>query len=391
MDSPRRGSVLARSLPLLLVTLVNRSGTIGLGLLPILLVRREVPTGRAALVMGAVKLALVLGLFAGGALCDLAGARRATLSAFVLSGLGFALLPLAPSVPLLAAAAVLAQLGDAVLPASNRLLLAESVPPEGRREALGWLRSAANLGQIVSLGVGAALGRGSLTVLLWLDSATSFAAAIAGSRLLRPHPASGEEGAAPRPETAEAAPGSSRRLFAYAAVIAAYTLVYELFFVSLAAVTERAFAGRGPRVFSAVMLINVVLCGLLAVVAARRIVSVDLGFGLGIGLTGAGAALASAGTPGVALLSLGTLLVTLGEIAFGAVAQHALLGATPEGPRRGRLYAAAQVVATSGRIAGGALAFPLVVDGAHGARWIAALTLGALALWALARASLLRG
>jgi Major Facilitator Superfamily len=367
---------------------VNRCGTIGLSLLPMLLVQRGTSTASSSAVMAVVKATMIVGLLASGVAADRLGPRRTVLLAFTLSGVGLLLLPRAPSLALVAAAAVVAQLGEALSPSAIRLLLITRVPPEGQREALGWLRGAANLGHVMSYGAGIVFTAAGVLGLMWFDSLTSLVAALIGLRLLRDAPAAG---AAPRPAVEDAAaPRGLSPLFACAAVLGGFMFLYDLFTVSASAAAERAFGARGLAVFSEMMIINVVFCALLAVAAARVLKRVSVAFPLGILLAGAGTAVTTAGVGKPLWLFAGAFIVTVGEVVLGALSQYALLRAAPAGPRRGTYYSAALVVQTLGRIAGGTLAFPMVVDGAHGTLFVVACTAGALALWGAARPLILR-
>ncbi|MFN7135857.1 MAG: MFS transporter, partial [Myxococcales bacterium] len=150
LELPPAAPVFRQSLPVLLTTFVNKVGAVGLSLLPMLLVERALPSETSSLVMGLVKAAVLLGSFAGGWVADRAGLRVALVSSFAIAGTGLALLPLASDWVVLAALAMLAQLGNAMFHSPARLLVTSAVAPEHQREAIGWLRGAVNGGQIVS-------------------------------------------------------------------------------------------------------------------------------------------------------------------------------------------------------------------------------------------------
>jgi hypothetical protein len=56
--------------PVLLTTFTNRVGSIGLSLVPILLVHKGVTTGQGAFVLSTMKATILAGTLAGGALSD---------------------------------------------------------------------------------------------------------------------------------------------------------------------------------------------------------------------------------------------------------------------------------------------------------------------------------
>ncbi|MGZ3741733.1 MAG: hypothetical protein ACXVB9_20320, partial [Bdellovibrionota bacterium] len=82
-----------RSLPVTLTSFINKAGTIGLSIVPVILVEHHLSAGESASVMGAIKAAGLVGVLLGGRLCDLWGLRTTLLLSFLISGLGMLPLP----------------------------------------------------------------------------------------------------------------------------------------------------------------------------------------------------------------------------------------------------------------------------------------------------------
>jgi MFS family permease len=118
-----------RSLPITLTSFINKSGTIGLSIVPILLVERHISSGESAWIVGAIRAAGLAGVLVGGWSCDLLGLRTTLLLSFLVSGAGLALMPVFSGAWLIALTACLAQLGTSLYYASARLLLTRIVGP----------------------------------------------------------------------------------------------------------------------------------------------------------------------------------------------------------------------------------------------------------------------
>lgn len=371
-------SVLRRGLPLLASAFINKCGSIGLSLLPMLLVERVASTGDAAAVMGTVKAAGLVGMLLGGMLSDRVGARAVVLLSFALQGVGLGLLPSAPTLVVVALAAVVARAGEALFQSPARVLLAAWAGPAHRHEALGWLRTANNAGQVLCYAIGF-LGAGfGLTPLMWFDSATSlfalvFAArALGGGRLER-------RAAVPLRETRPAGWGPA---LVCAASSGGFLFLYELFMVGSAASWRTRFGARGLATFSAAMVINTLLCAVVAVWAARSIRDPRVAMPAGALLTAVGATIAFLPGSTAPAIFGGAFVLTLGEIIYTSLSAVTLLQLVPEGARPGEAFARLLVIQDVFRIAGGTLAFPCLVRGAHPAAFVAVcglvVTAGAL-------------
>ena len=142
------------------------------------------------------------------------------------------------------------------------------------------------------------------------------------------------------------------------------------------------FGEQGLTVFSELWIANTVLCAALSIVAARRLSSASKALPAGLLLVTAGLSLSFGPGGSKAALFAGMLALTAGEIVFNALAGLVLVlvRLAPPGLRQGSAYGGAVFVQFAGRIAGGSLAFPLVVATAHPLPivWLAATILLAL-------------
>lgn len=358
-------SAFRASFPITATSFINRCGTIGLNLLPMVLVQRAVSSGDSALVMGTVRACALLGVLLGGWICDRFGLRAALLWSFILSGVGMAPIPWVHSLVVLTVVAGLSQLGSAMYTGSSRLLITDLVPSGQQQEAIAWQRTAVNLGQIVSYSIGAAASGLGTTVLFVFDSFTSFLAAALGMKLVPRRPVS----SAPSPQdngVDHADPGGTWADFVLcAAAVAGFVFLFEMFMVGASARCAVVFGDDGLRIFSLIMVLNTVLCTLLSVVASRVLTRGHVALPAGIVLVAVGASLVFMPDAGRTAYFLGTLVLTLGEIVFAAVGPFLLLKVTPPGRHRGSIYSTALLIQMLGKVAGGYAAFPLIVNGEH--------------------------
>ena len=151
-----------------------------------LLVEKQISSGSSSAIMTAVKVALVVGTYLGGLASDRVGMRASLVLSFLLAGVGMGFLPFSGTLEWMCVWAIIAQLGQALFYSPARLLIVEVVAPEGHQESMGWLRTANNLGLIVSFSIGTLFARWGITFLMLFDSITSLFAAGVGGRML-PH------------------------------------------------------------------------------------------------------------------------------------------------------------------------------------------------------------
>src|SRR4051812_41200248 len=93
MASRARPSTFKRTLPVTLTSFVNKAGTIGLSIIPVVLVERKISVDQSAWIMGSIQAASLVGVLGGGWLSDVLGLRGTLLLSFLISGLGLAAVP----------------------------------------------------------------------------------------------------------------------------------------------------------------------------------------------------------------------------------------------------------------------------------------------------------
>jgi MFS family permease len=335
-------------------------GSIGLSLIPILLVKREVSTEQGTLVLSALKATIIVGTLAGGALSDRVSSRTLTLMALLMSTAGLGLLPFQTTILLILACGVLAQFAEALLNVVQRVLLMDQVEAVYQKEALGWLRMVVNFAQIFSYAIAAAASRLGVAPLMVLDACTSFVSWVVGRKIL---PRKQAEGGKDRGLSVgkDGVYASKLSFFGCSVVLMGWSFFYELFLEGGAGRLEILHPGQGLRRFSMMMLLNVVLCTAAAVHATRYFHKAWVAITGGMALTALGILVASWGMAYQVWVFGGMFLITLGELMLGAVAQYTLMRMTPGIVRAGFYYSVGLTVMQCGRIAGAALAFPLLI------------------------------
>jgi MFS family permease len=350
-----------QSRPVLLTTFTNKVGSIGLSLVPILLVHRGVSTAEGAMVLTSLKSMILAGTLIGGALSDRLRSRTLVLAALLMSAFGLGLLPFQKTLWLILFCGIIAQLGESLMNVVQRILLMDRVDSVHQKEALGWLRMVNNFAQIFSYGIAAAASSLGVAPLMIFDSVTSLGAFFVGRKLLpstmdsretTEHGLSGGEigGAA-----------SKTAFFSFAVVLMGWALFYELFLEGGAGRLEMLHPGEGLRRFSTMMIFNTILCSAFAVHASRFFQKSWTAITGGLALTAVGILVAVWGMSSQGWVLAGMLLITLGEIMLGALAQYTLMRLTPSKKNAGFYYSLGLTLMQGGRIAGAALAFPLLI------------------------------
>jgi hypothetical protein len=137
------------------------------------------------------------------------------------------------------------------------------------------------------------------------------------------------------------------------------------------------------------MILNTILCTLFAVHATRFFQKSWVAITGGVSLTALGVFVACWGMKSQLWVFGGMFFITLGELMLGAVAQYTLMRMTPGIARAGLFYSAGLTVMQCGRIAGAALAFPLLIH-ATSLRTFSLVVVGVLALQLVALLALRR-
>lgn len=367
---------LKQSFPLILTTFVNRVGTIGLSLLPILIVQRGLSPATGSFILGGVKSVVIFGTLLSGVFVDRFGARISLLMGFCFIALGFAGLPFQGTAGLILAFAAVVQFGDALTRVSNRMLLTATVARHLHKEAFGWLKMVNNLGQIFSFALGMVVTSLGTMPLMLFDGATAFVAFFVGRKIIPPLLPRKNKNLAPVGSDLEKM-GLRRRLnfhwsatreffpklipaIACSFIITVWNFYYELLLSGMAARLEIFRPNEGLRFFSGIMVLNTVLCALFAVKATGWVRRPSRVFPLGIMLTVLGVLLGVFNTGRMEWVVLSMLVGTAGEILLGALAQLTLIRLLPEGGAEGFFYSAMVVLSQIGRIAGASLAFPWI-------------------------------
>jgi MFS family permease len=348
-----RPTAFHQSRPILITSLVNKSGSIGLSLLPMLLVEGRYSTAQSSLAMSLVKASIIAATLGAGALADAVGLRKTVLAAFALAALGLGLLPLQRGFHVLLAAGIVAQVGITAVNATMRLILTKTVERKHQKEALGWMRFVNNLGQILSFGLGMLTAALGTRLLIWFDALTSAAAFLLGWRIL---PQAGVP--LPPGPLAQGAPIKGRGdawwpFVGCTLVLFGWNFMYEFFMSGVAGRLKLVYPTEGLRIFSALMVVNTILCAGLAVAAARFLNRVVPSLVLGVVLTAGGLLLGVLPGGSVPLLFCGILLLTLGEIVYGALAQFLMIRAVPVSRRENTVYSTAILLSSVGKIAAG--------------------------------------
>jgi MFS family permease len=357
-------STFKQSLSVTLPSFVNKCGAIGLDLVPMLLVAKSVGASQSALVMTVIKAMSFAGAFIGGALSDFWGFRPTYLISFIASGIGMTLLPFTESLWFIAAFAGVAQMGNSMYQSTARFVVFDLLPKSKRHEGIGWMRTANNFGQIFSnLIANLAAGLG-FSVLMLFDASTSFIAAALGFTLFPRNKIPSKDQGLEHSESAKIDHSHDRQLFALIAVISGfYSVIYGIFITSAPARAQLHFGSHGLAVFTQAMLINVVLCGGLAVVTSRKIKKPGVALGLGALLNGSGMLVMLSTSTTLWIYYLGIFILSLGEVFFYSMMPFLLAELTPETKFKGSTFSLGIVIQNLGRAIGAALAFPTAVYG----------------------------
>ena len=109
------------------------------------------------------------------------------------------------------------------------------------------------------------------------------------------------------------------------------------------------------------MVLNTVLCAAFAVHASRFFHRAWPAVTGGFLLTAAGILIAAWGMASQAWVLGGMICISMGEIMLSALSQYTLMKLTPAGKNAGFYYSTGLTLMQCGRIAGAALAFPLLI------------------------------
>ncbi len=358
--------VFRQTLPVIITSFVNKCGDMGMRLFPMLLVEREFTIAQSSMTMGIVKSAGILAVFFGGILGDILGARWVTLLSFGISGVGLSIIPFVEGFGPIALVGAITVFGQGLIGAPLRLLLIQSVAIGAQKEGLAWLRTGQNSAVLVANGIAYLASGFGLAFFFIFDAMTAFLAIGVGLRIL------------PRNSILQSVASStgvsgdrtrSENTLAIALVtltITGFMLLMEVFFVTAAVQSKRAFGDTGIAKFAQIMMINTFLCATFNVFAARLFSSIRIACSTGIVMQALAVSLILIFPSIWPLYIVAVVVQTIGELGFTSVAQHLLLSLIPRDQRQGKVYGASLFIQFSGKAVGAALAFPLMDWGRGG-------------------------
>ncbi|MFZ4714998.1 MAG: MFS transporter [Bacteriovoracaceae bacterium] len=368
-------SVFKKTLPLTFTVFINKCGTIGLNLIPMLLVEKHLRGRQSAIIMTTIKVVAVSGSFLGSYLCDFLGMKMTLLLSFFLAGIGLGGLPLFDSVMALTLFACIAQMGHSMFGGPMRLLISDVVDKEEQQVAWGWFRTANNLGQVVAFSIGSLFAGFGISMLMFFDATTSILATVVGTKIIKSKKIEEEEFAE---KNLTHLNKTMKTFLMFALVTGGFACMYELFVVAVAANCRIYFGEEGVSIFSKILLVNTIFCTLVALPASKKIKNPRLAFPLGILFMALGSALSFYEKDHLPMLFVGMFLVSLGEIFYTALSTYVLIRITPKMKKKGTIFGIGLIFQPVGRILGAGIAFPLVVYGKHG--MILPLILGLIVL-----------
>lgn len=355
--------------PLLLTSFINKSGTIGLYLLPMLLIEKNLSIAESSLILGLVKASLFIGHFIGGVSSDRLGLRFTVNSSFLISAIGLAGLPFFDSAWLILLCGVFAQAGTAMFTSASRILLSELVARTNFQTALAWLRGTNNLAQMVSSFIAYVFSSMGLKFLFLFDATTSFIALLFGAKWMPDSQEHKKEHkdlkliAILRDEKFWKDP-QTKRYFAIITILFFFFIIYDLCFTGVSAKCKIIWGSKGIEYFTYFNLINTMIGGLLAIPAAQYFKDVRKAFPLGFLLVSAGGLLALNTDHSLIQILIGGLLFSFGEIIFASLSQFIMIEETPK-YAKGTFYGFSLILQSAGRVIGSAIMFPLVIAENH--------------------------
>ncbi len=343
---------------LVVASFVNKCGNMGLQLLPMLLIEKQFNVATSSFIMGASKSVGPIASFFSGNIIIFLGTKFVLLASFILSAIVMGLLPFINSSFLIGVLAVAANLATNLFNPVARDLVKQASSPQDLKKQLAWLRTASNLGQVVSSAITIFTGKLGLIIFFMFDAITSvFAFIIAKLTIHLPALSLKNEA-----EEKSAPSFITRGYYTYTLLLAIYYFVYELGFLSFSAMAKTNFGDRGISAFGVAMIINTFLCGTLAVPAARYLNSAKIWIPVGFILTVLGPLLFTLLPKTILLLAVCAFLITMGEILMAVFSQTLLLQNC--GGKMGQIhYGRGLTIIKMGNLLAGIILFPVVVYG----------------------------
>jgi MFS family permease len=315
-------------LPVLLVGFTNRIASIGLSLVPILLVQKNFSTHDSALVMSVIKFSAVIMMLIGGYLSDVFSAWFLCVVSFFCMGLGMMGLPFVETASWMIVCGVISQFGDSLNKLSLRWIVQKSVEPKDRQVSIGWLRMINNAAQVIAYCFGLLVNQLGVVTLMLMDAITSILAGTLSLKILprtshailrhdRDEKKSELTSQGSRFHWKSFDPHVLKNVILFSFIMFSWNFMYELIMTGLAARIEKIHAGNGIRIFSLIMMINTVLCALFAVKASHFFKRAEVVLPIGILGTVLGFWVSVQWIDSLVCLLLGSFLYTLAEVALG--------------------------------------------------------------------------
>lgn len=331
----------------------------GLQLLPMLLIEKNFNVSTSSFIMGATKLVGPVGSFFSGNIIVFFGTKFVLLATFLLSALSMGLIPFLNSPFFLGLMAITASFASTIYNPVARNIIKETCPPLQLKKQLAWLRSASNLGQVVSSAMAILSGKMGLIILYIFDSFTSLLAFFLGKFYVKTQVKKLEN------DNQLVDPGESfiaEGYYTYTLLLAVYFFVYDLGLMSFSALAKINFGDKGVSAFGVAMIINTFLCGTLAIPAAKHLNSAKIWIATGLILTILGPLVLTFLPKTILVLAFAAFLLTLGEILVAVFSQTLLLQNC--GGKLGQIhYGRGLTIQKMGNFLAGVILFPVVVYG----------------------------
>lgn len=350
---------------LLVASFVNRCGTLGLYLLPMLLIERQFTSAQSGTILSTTKIFQPLSFILGGVAVHRFGARRVVLGGFLLTAVGLFLMPVFSNFFLILIASAIAQIGTSSFNPAARDLIRRGAQLGEIKVRLAWLRSVNNVAQMVSSALGIAAGGLGLLFPFLFDGITSLLAFFYGKRRISAAPdrveVADESSQSSEPLRAKRAGRSEAGFWRFSWTLMAFYFLYDLGFLGFSALAKLRLGENAIQIFGLVSLINTAFCGLLAVPVSKYVTRPFATMLGGSSLVALGAAGAVVWGYSAWSFAFWAAVFSAGELLTQAFSQTLLLGNSPASGAS-RSYGASLAIQGGGRLLAGAALFPLYVD-----------------------------
>jgi MFS family permease len=347
---------------LLIPTLVNKSGAIGLSLLPMLLIDKGLSASDSSIVMAVVKASAVIGVFLGASLTDHFVTKRIILASFLVSAVGMLFLPFSNVFISICLFGSLSNIGQTMFPNASQLMFKKILQPHERQEAVAWLRSVNNFGHVLSYSMGVLFAASGTVGFMLFDGVTSLMALFIGNKTL---PDDHEHSVRVSVNSVSSeSEWNPRGFWLTAVMVGCFAFFYELFMDSSAVKLRGYYGTEGLGIFSQMMLINTVLCALLSVKASQLIKNPV--HALPIGMSLALIACITLKSDHKFILYLGAFILTMGEVIFFSLSSFVLISLMPGSKRSGSVFGVATLIPIFAKTVGAASSFYFIQSGLMG-------------------------